>query len=80
MFYPCDFEIKRNKEQEIRERVQQAETERLLESIKPYRASWFARTARGATHWLGHTLLGVGHRLEALGDAGLFPKQQISSR
>jgi hypothetical protein len=67
MFYLSDFEVKQTKEQEIRERVQRAEVDRLVQSIHPHRPGWLARSAHGAGHLLGQVLLGFGKRLEALG-------------
>ncbi len=64
MLYPFDFEVKINKEREIRERVQQAETDRLLDAIRPHRSGLFALVALAVLHGVGHLCSHIGHIMD----------------
>lgn len=64
MLYPFDYEVKLNKEREIQERVQQAETRRLLDAIRPHRPGWFALVALAALHGVGHLCSLIGHIMD----------------
>lgn len=67
MSYLNDYAIKRIKEQEIRERVQQAAKDRLLNEIGPHCPGMFQQSARAVLHAIGHLLLSIGTSQERVG-------------
>jgi hypothetical protein len=67
MYYQNDHMIKMIKEGEIRERIHQAETDRLIAACRPNRSIQLGRLARQALHAFGHLLLQVGKRLDQVG-------------
>jgi len=66
MFYLSDFEVKQTKEQEICERIQRAQIDRLIQSIRPRRAGVLRRLVGGIASAAGHFLSAVGGQLVAL--------------
>lgn len=76
MVYPCDFEIKRNKEQEIRERVQRAATDRLLNEMRLDQPGFLQKSA----HAIGHLLMNIGKRLDQAGTRELVVNHSSTIR
>ena len=60
MFYPSDFEIKRTKEQEIRERIQQAKVDRLILSLRPRGEVLISQPLHNLLHAVRHILVDWG--------------------
>ncbi|MGE5264246.1 MAG: hypothetical protein ACM3S0_12765 [Acidobacteriota bacterium] len=67
MYYQNDYVIKMIKEREIRERICQAETDRLIAACRPSRSIHVTHLARQALHSFGHLLLRVGRHLDQAG-------------
>jgi hypothetical protein len=65
MFYPCDYEVKLLKEQEIRERVSRAEIDRFARSIRPARASLIRRLLHWLATAIAHSDFGLGKPSDA---------------
>ena len=65
MFYPCDFEVKRIKEQEIHDRVRRAETERLIRSIHPRHTGWTNQSSHRLLHSVGQLFIETVRQREA---------------
>lgn len=64
MFYPCDYEVKLLKEQEIRERVARAEIDRLAQSIRPQPKNLISRSLRSLLHFVKHLRGSLGAPLD----------------
>jgi hypothetical protein len=69
MFYQNDYIVKTLKEQQIHERVRQAEVDHLADSLRPSTHDQASRLARKSLHLLGHLMLAAGERLENFGTA-----------
>jgi hypothetical protein len=78
MFYQNDYAMKLIKEQEIRERVQQAAKDRLLIEIRPRHHLMLKQSARALLHMIGHLFLGIGTSLAHVGTGK--PTRQPASR
>ena len=64
MFY--QYEIEKTKARERQERIERAQTERLIQSIRPRRTQSIRQPLRGFALALGHLLGAVGGQLVAL--------------
>jgi hypothetical protein len=81
MLYKSDYEITRVKEEQVRDHVRQAATDRLLATCQPDRAGWLKRSMRSMSHLLGHVFLGAGKRLENIGTSdSVLPHQEKAYR
>ena len=65
MFYPCDYEIKLLKEQEIRERVARAEIDRFVRSIRPRHEGLISQSLRSLLHIIHNLRVGLDRQLDA---------------
>ena len=72
MFYPCDYEIKLLKEQEIRERVDRAEIDRYARSIRPRHEGLINRSLGSLLHFIKHLRVGLHRQLD-------LPRTEIRS-
>ena len=66
MFYPNDFTIRKIKEQEINEWVQQAATDRLAKEVCSHRLGTIVQLPHALMHQIGHFCLVVGNQLDQL--------------
>ena len=64
MFY--QYEVELDKARERQERIERAQTERLIQSIRPHRASVLRRSVGGIASAAGRFLSAVGGQLVAL--------------
>lgn len=65
MFYPSPFEIKLLKEQEIRERVQRAESDRIVLSIRPRHEPLMSQLLRRLLQSAAQMRLSMSKRADA---------------
>jgi hypothetical protein len=59
MYSQSDYEIKLSQENEFRDLARVAQTDQLLEDVRPRRRAAFRQSARAALYGIGHLLMSI---------------------
>ncbi len=69
MVFQNDYINRNIREQQVKQYIQEVETDRLVASLKPHRPNAIAQFVRNILHGTGHVLVTTGRRLEDLNEA-----------
>ena len=67
MLFPSEYEIIQVKEEQVRDYVRQAKTDRLIQLVCPRREGFISQSLRKITQSAGHFLQGIAGPMRALG-------------